>query len=198
MRNWFEIEYNETEETLTDMHNLYLTKQSAYAYKMVLLIFGTFIFFIFKWGQWAELLTPSGIAFMVKFFVLWALCFVAGHHLNKTMFAKMNRQVAEERGKRFYEKRKEAFKGDMKVVVKGGAGEKFSVTSHGETVEYSYNRVTKMFESDKMFAALINIEHGNTQLVCFPKSALGEMTEEEFKTFFLNKCIYVKQFKQVK
>lgn len=198
MRNRFEIEYNETEEILTDMHELYLKKQSAYTYKMVLLIFGTFVFFIFKWGQWEELMTPSGLAFIVKFVVLWALCFIAGHHLNKTMFAKLNRQVAEERGKRYYEKRKEAFKGDMKVSIKDGGDEKFSVTSHGETIEYSYNRITKLFESDKMFAALINIEHGNTQLICFPKSRLGDMTEEEFQAFFLEKCIYVKNIKQVR
>ena len=51
MRNWFEMEYNETEETLTDMHDLYLTKQSAYTYKMVLLLFGTFIFFLFLNGD---------------------------------------------------------------------------------------------------------------------------------------------------
>ncbi|MDE6956549.1 MAG: hypothetical protein K2O96_00385 [Lachnospiraceae bacterium] len=197
MKNEFEIEYNETETILADMQNLYLKKQSAYTYKMILLIFGTFIFFVFKWGQWAELLTPSGIAFMMKFGVVWALCFVAGHHLNKTMFAKLNRQVAKERGKRYYEKRKEAFKGDMKVIVKGTAGEKFSVTSHGETIEYSYNRITKLFESAEIFAVLINIEHGNTQLVCFPKSQLGDMTEEEFKAFFIEKCIYVNKFKQV-
>lgn len=197
MKNWFEIKYVETEEILTDMHYLYLTKQSAYMYKLVLIIFGTLAFYIYNFGKWGEILTPSGVTKTFMFLAIWALMFVAGHNLNKTMFAKLNRQTAQERGKRYYEKRKKAFKGDMKVTVKGGVGDKFSVTSHGETVEYSYNRITKLFESSKMFAALINIEHGNVQFVCFPKSALGDMTEEEFKQFFLEKCVYVKDVKKV-
>lgn len=198
MRSWFEIEYEETPEILADMHHLYLTKQSAYAYKMTLLIGGFFILFISTLAQGLEFTSSAGIAYMAKYCVVWVLLFVAGHYVDRTVFAKINLKSAQEKGQRDYEKREKAFRGDMKVKARGGSGEKFSVTSHGETMEYSYNRVTKIFESPKIFAILVNIEHGNSQLVCFPKLALADMTEEEFRQFFIQKCVYVRDVKRVK
>lgn len=186
MKKLYHLEYQETEQTFTDMFELYLNDKTYYFYRIIVR-FGGIGILAMRLSMGISTLTAS---FFIKFLVLWALAYVAGYFLVKKVLVGVNARSAQKTGKEKYQLRTEKCGTDLKMTLDFHK-ENFTVKFQNEKKEYSYKEITRMLESDKFYGLVVGGVYGEKQMIGFPAEALSPEDKEAFCADLAEKCTNV-------
>lgn len=186
MKKFYRLEYQETEKTFADMHELYFNDKSYYFYRLIVRFVGILLLCM----RLTMGLSTLSLAFFVKFFLLWALAYVAGYFLVSKVLVKMNARSAQQVGKEKYQMRTEKCGTDLKMTLDFHS-ENFTVTFQNEKKEYSYKEITRMLESDEFYGFVLGGVYGEKQMIGFPAEAICPEDKEAFHVDLAEKCTNV-------
>lgn len=196
MKKLYHLEYEETEQMFAEMHQMYFNNRNSYISKVIITFVGAFILFINVASNLQETLKP---AFLVKFFGLWILAYVAAYlivkHVAKPLYAKHAVKVAKEK----FNERKELCGESLKVSA-DFYEDNFIVKFLGEEKDYVYKEVSHLYYTDTLLGFVVGGVYGEKAMLNFPRESLNKKWEKEFYRFIAEKCTNVAGtgFKEVK
>lgn len=185
MKTEYRVEYMETEKTFVNMYQMFQLNKSNFSYKMSIGVACLVIAMIQYSIDAQTVLNPT---YWVKFVVFVAIAYVIGYYSNKTFLRKMNLSNAVKTGQAQFEERKKRCGTNLKVIL-SFYEDKFTCTFQGNTEEYLYENVTRLYEMDELFSVVVgSLRNNQKKMVGIPKSALGTVGVEEFRQYFQGKC----------
>lgn len=183
MKKKYHLEYEETQQTFTDMYQVFYDDRSNYFYKLIITIVGALMLFIQISVNPARL----EIMFLSKYLLLWTLAFVLGYLLAKHVIKGINAQYAVRTGEEKYRSRVDKCGSEL-LITMDFYEENFTVLFQNEKKEYSYKEVSRMIASDKFYGLVVGGVYGNKEMVGFPASALNVIDKEMFLSDMERKC----------
>lgn len=186
MKPIYRFEYEETEETFRDMYLMFYQSRSGYGYKLTIFFMGLLILFM-QVSPDPSVLTP---VYIVQYAVLWALAFLLGYLGNKYIYSRFNQKNAVKSGKEAYEERVRKKGPELNVSIDCYEDE-FVVSFQEMKEQHSYQEISRLMETDRMFGTVVGGVRGQKKMVSFPKAALKDADIEAFRKFMTGKCVNV-------
>lgn len=185
MKTEYRVEYVETEQTFINMYQMFLLNKANFSYKMSIGVACLVIAMIQYSIDAQTVLNPT---YWVRFVVFVAIAYVIGYYSNKTFLRKMNLSNAVKTGQAQFEERKKRCGTNLKVILSFYEN-KFTCTFQGNTEEYLYENVTRLYEMDDLFSVVVgSLRNNQKKMVGIPKSALDAAGVEELRQYLQGKC----------
>ncbi|WP_346663714.1 hypothetical protein [uncultured Merdimonas sp.] len=190
----FRFEYEETEQTFTDMYMMYYKSRSGYGYKLTIFFMGLLILFM-QVSPDPSVLTPK---YIITYALMWALAFLLGYLGNKYVYSRFNVKNAAKSGRQAYEERVKKRGTELQVVI-NCFEEYFGMVFQDQNAYYTYQEISRLMETERMYGVVVGGIRGQKKMICFPKAALEGDKDEEFRRFMAAKCVNVAGgFKELK
>lgn len=193
MKAEYQFEYKETKDVITQSLQVHgLTKVSMNFRVSVATIGILVLAFILYYSNVLKGSAGSIFLFSIKFIIGWALAFVIGEILARTLGRNITLGNAIREGEISYEKRTKNTKEPVSVKMEF-YDDSWVSTVNGNEKRIIYGNVDKIVESEEILGLVARGEDGRRRLFGFPKAGLVNADIEEFKKFLLQRCQGVKK-----
>ena len=183
MKKLYHLEYEETEQTFTDMFRIYNSNRRSYMYKMIVTFAGALVLAIMFIGYGFH----PPLKNVMVLLVLWTLAYVIGYFLVKYVISAVDERGAQKKGKKSYQERVEKFGTDLKIRF-DFYEDKFTTSFQDKKDEYSYKEVSRMFENGRIYGMVVGGVYGNKAMISFPAACLDAVNKDKFLEFMAQKC----------
>ena len=189
----YTIKYTETKNVKIDTCELYRLDVNRISYRVgsisvMVAVFGIML------AKSNVLTLPMNefVMFLVKFLGA-TIAVVGGAEIFRRIFGrKMANTAAHGDVDTLYMEYNEGKKKELKVRY-DFFDEHFAIDTNSKVTEYSYGKVAKLIESEKMLGIIVKTDEGPKGIFALPKESFAEVNLDELKNFLAEKCSNAKK-----
>lgn len=187
----FRVSYEETEDNLTDVCELFNADNSDLMMKFVSIVLGIIVFiFIMIYGNPGGGTTKGLVFFVIKYIVIWAVVTILMLIINRTLWRKVIKTTSIGDAELLLANRKKSGKGVKSEIE--FCEDHFVSVMEIKRREFPYNQVVRLVETKKAFGMVIkqngSFFQSTRAMVGFPKESLVDGNLDEFRQYMLKKC----------
>ena len=189
----FSVKYEETKDAIFQTCELYRLDSSISGFRIGASTLAIMILIVILGkSNILSLGSVNLVLFLLKYWGVWALIFVAMEIFRRTLGKKLVSTAAFGDAEAAYERRKEKKLNDLSVTMEFFDDHFVNDTQDKQRTFY-YQQILKLLESDKAIGIVVRTDQGIKTLFGFPKEALQDTSLTTFKSFMESACPKVKK-----
>lgn len=189
----YNVQYEETKETLIQTCELYRLDTNVLTYRFGVL--SVFVAVSVLSSSHVKLQQTPVSSYLI-YLGVWLLIFAGAEIFRRTFAKKLAHTAAYGDGDAAYEKRSRNRKEKLKISMEF-FDDHFDNKTQTQSVTYQYADVRKLLENKDAFGIVIRSSLGPRGLYAFPKSAMDTETFEALKAHLIQNCPQVTKVTQL-